>query len=75
MSTGIRCEGARRGLGTECSGIAPAETGLCTGCCAEAREWGIEIPRYSLRVQFERAWPTMQPFSSGKRDPELEFGD
>jgi hypothetical protein len=74
MSTGIVCEGAERGLGTECSGIAPAETGLCTGCCAEARERGIEIPIRSLREQFERAWPTKQPFSSGKRDPELELG-
>jgi hypothetical protein len=74
VSTGIVCEGAERGLGENCNGVAPPETGLCTGCCAQARELNIEIPVRSHREMVERAWPKREPFSSGKHEPELELG-
>lgn len=56
MTTGIACEGQRYGLsGERCEGLAPAETGVCSGCCAEARSMGKTIEKLGVLEQWQRA--------------------
>jgi hypothetical protein len=57
MSTGVNCQGKQFGLsGERCDGLAPAETGVCRGCCSEARGAGKTIQRIAVLDQLVRAW-------------------
>lgn len=49
--------GRQRGLsGKKCSGVAPAETRLCEGCCREAKAIGMTVHKLSPGEQFRYAW-------------------
>lgn len=59
MSTGITCRGKESyGLtGKNCEGIAPPETGVCTGCSREASAVGKTIQVLTAVKTITRNWP------------------